>query len=405
MKSSLKEYAIPSLITIILLTVSFILHFKSCGSSMSSPSDIWQGKIDLHRSLYPFTIRYFTTYSTLFLQKLTTLSIRESFFIIQFCLALILGPVFYCFLRRLKFNRVWSNIGVFIFFTSYPMMAAHFEPVHTWDDFWTYLFLILSFSVMVRNRFLLSAICFTLACFSRDQALIFYPVFILALFLFGEEKKLQAKIFYSSLPIIIFGSFLILVWQDPEPKRFELIKFNFENALRTRDTLFSVYISFGFLWLTSIMAIFKLASKEKGKIIRLIFWGGVRTLPINIIITLFFTAARETRILFPPFVFVIPLSLLILEPVHKYLGKTLPRLKRVLLLIVFHALMVGGVYLAWVVFPYFEYRQCANYCREWAGINIGIIIMLILIYSVVPKARLIFDTSITIQNPVDRHSE
>jgi hypothetical protein len=338
---------------------------------MSSPPDIWQGKIDLHRSLYPFTIRYFTTYSTLFLQKLTTLSIRESFFIVQFCLAFILGPVFYCFLRRLKFNRVWSNIGVFIFFTSYPMMAAHFEPVHTWDDFWTYLFLILSFSMIVKNRFLLST----------------------------------AKIFYSSLPVIIFGSFLALVWQDPEPKRFELIKFNFENALRTRDTLFSVYISFGFLWLTSIMTIFKLAGREKDKITRLIFWGGVITLTINTIITLFFTFARETRILFPPFVFVIPLSLLILEPVHKYFRKTLPRLKRVLLLIVFHALMIGGVYLAWVIFPYFEYRQCADYCREWAGINFGIIIMLILIYLVFPKARLVFYTDIARQNPVDRRSE
>jgi len=397
-KDRLKEYIIPFSITSILLTVSFILHFKSCGSPMTSSLEFWQDRMDLHRSLYPFSIRYLTTYSTIIISKLTSFPNRESFYVLQYGLAIIIGPVFYKFLRNLNFSRTWSNVGLFILLTSYPVLAAHFEPVHTWDDFWAYLFLILTFSTIIKNRVGLSFIFYTLACFSRDQTLIFFPIYVLAMFIFSKDKRQITKLIYSILPLAIFGLFLAIVWETPAAKRFELIKFNFENGLRTRDTVFSFYISFGFLWLTVLMTAIRLIHKEKNNITNFIFWGAVVTLPINTIVTLFFTTARETRIFFPPFIFVIPLSLFLLEPMHIYIRRYLSQFKRIILLIFFHGLMLGGVYLARLIFPFFEYRQCSNYCQEWAGINFGIMATLTFIYSISPQMRTVFEDKIISYN-------
>ncbi|UCD94743.1 MAG: hypothetical protein JSU69_01450, partial [Candidatus Zixiibacteriota bacterium] len=154
----------------------------------------------------------------------------------------------------------------------------------------------------------------------------------------------------------------------------------FEHALRTGDTLFSVYISFGFVWVAAAIPIFRSARGLKNAIDRFLVLATVVTVPSNVVLALLFTYARETRIFFPPFIFLIPLSLLILKPTHIFIRKEISRARRVIVLVIFHALMFAGIYLAKIVFPYFEFRQCAGYCHDWAGINLGMIVTLLGIY-------------------------
>jgi hypothetical protein len=386
-KRTVYEYSIPVSITLILLAVSFILHVKACGSPMTAPPEVWQKRIDVHLTRYPFTIRYFTTYSVLFMNKFLSLPYREAFFILQFGLAFVLGPIFYRFLKELKFRKSWANVGLVILFTSYPIMAAHFEPVHTWDDFWTYSLVVLTFYSMLRGRLLAASIFFTLACLSREQALLFYPALILAAYFFAGHISLSRKVLYLLVPAVIFAVFSFAVSETPHPGRFSLVLFNFENALRTSDTLFSFYVSFGFVWVAAAIPIFRSVRGLKNAIDRFLVLAAVVTVPSNVVLTLLFTYARETRIFFPPFIFLIPLALLILEPTHIFIRKELSRQRRVIALVIFHALMFAGIYLARFVFPHFEYRQCANYCREWAGINFGIIATLAGMYVLFPKLR------------------
>jgi hypothetical protein len=313
------------------------------------------------------------------------LPVRESFYILQFTLAFLLGPLFYRFLRQLKFSLNWSRAGVLILFSAYPIMAAHFEPVHTWDDFWVYIFLVLTFTFITRKRLIYSLAFFTLACFAREQSLLFYPVIVLAVFLFFGEMSMGKKILYLLAPLIIYGTFYVIVYQPPADRRFELIVFNFENALRTRDSIFSFYISFGFVWVASIISLVRLARAKKSRIISLLFWGALITFPLNVPLTFFIATARETRIFFPPFVFLIPLSLISLQWIYEFIRGHFSIRRQIIALIAFHALMLSGVFLAKQIFPYFEYRQCASYCQEWAGINLGITVFLLAVYILYSK--------------------
>ena len=95
---SFKNHLTPVVITMVLLAVSFILHFKSCGSPMNLGQELWQEKIDYHLYEYPFKIRLLTTHLVVFISSLFSAPYREVFFVLQYILAAILGPVFYRYL-------------------------------------------------------------------------------------------------------------------------------------------------------------------------------------------------------------------------------------------------------------------------------------------------------------------
>ncbi len=392
MSERVREYIIPISITVLLLTISFILHFKSCGSPLSYSNELSQQRMNLHLTYYPFSIRYLTTYPTLYLHQLTGLSIKASFFTLQFFIAFLIGPVFYNYLKILKFDRNWSNVGVFLLFSCYPIIAAHFEPVHTWDDFWVYIFLILTFSHTVKGNPISSGIYFALACFGREQSLMFYPVLIFSFFLFGDNIKLSRKIIGLLIPVITFGGFYINVMKVTDPIRFKYILYNFEHALRARDALFSFYISFGFIWLAAGMALLFLRHIKKDKIQNLLYYGALYSAPVTILLTFFITKARETRIFFPPFVFLIPLALLILIPLWRFIKEHFTVRSKYIILSTMILVTTGTILFAWIMLPRFEYRQCVNFCREWAGVNLSLIIFIAGFYLIYPKIKDLFNS-------------
>jgi hypothetical protein len=389
MNKRLKEYIIPLAIIIVLLSISFWLQFKSCSSALNMSHEIWEQKLAIHQDHHPLNIRLLTTEGALLISRLTGFHFKESFIILQFVLAFLLGLSFYKFLRRLDFSPGWSNVGLFILLTSYPVMGAHFEPVHTWDDFWTYLFLVLTFSAILKRQFPAATIFFTISVFAREQSLLFYPIFIYGIILFRKESKLTDW-FLIILPVILYLPYYFLNYQPAPMKRFGLIMFNFENSLRTKDSLFSIYISFGFIWITAIVELVtrnRVIQHDKD---RLLYWGGIITTLLTLLLALFLTNIRETRILFPPFIFLIPLSLTLLKAIHNYIHRDLARKMKIAFLLFFHATMFVGILLMRLLIPRFEFRQCVNYCHEWGGINFGLAISILLIYILSRKLRLKF---------------
>ncbi len=380
MKATLKEYAKPVVVTLVALVLSFFLHLKWCGTTMSLSEEIWQKMLEFHLTWYPFSIRYFTSYSVLFLQNAFSLPVRESFFMLQFSLAFVLALVFYRYLRVLSFSQQQSTVGVFLLLSSYPILCAHFEPVHTWDDFWSYLFVTMAVTSVIRGKLGAGMVYFTLGCFAREQTLLFYPVLVVAAGWFSKDVSPLRRTLWLLSPLIVYGAFYGALWQNPDPKRFELIRFNFEHSLRTRDTIFSLFISFGFIWLASATALVRAMDANRGKVSRLLFWGALFTGPATVALTLFFTFARETRIFFPPFIFLLPLALVELTSAYSFIKKTKPLGRRMIQIALFGLLMAIGFLLGKLAFPYFEYRSCGRFAQQWAGLHFGLILNLAAFY-------------------------
>ncbi|MEW5924186.1 MAG: hypothetical protein AB1746_09375 [Candidatus Zixiibacteriota bacterium] len=395
MNNKIREYIPPLFITITLLTISFILHYKSCGSPITADSEVWRSKMEYHLNHAPFSIRFFTTYLVLFISNISGLPNREAFYIIQFGLALFLGPVFYGFLKQLGFEKNWSNIGVVLLMSSYPIIAAHFEPVHTWDDFWVYLFLVFSFMYLLQGRNPAGIIFFILACLVRESTTIFYPVVALAIYKFGGRTTSIKKIFYLSAPVLICGIYYLILWQDSEPERVGFIYYNFANYLRASDSIFSFYISFGFAWAAIIMAWSRLTGSKRNILVDFLYYSSIIMLTLNTFMTIFFTHARETRIFFPPYLFVYPLVLVIIRAVYETIRTDMSKRLRNMMILLIMVLVIIGIPAAYLIFPAFEYRQCANFCRQDVGINLAITVFLLFVWSAFPKARIRFDEMIS----------
>lgn len=361
-------------ITLVVVVLSFFLHWKWCGSYMQFGNDWFVQSHQWRLHDYPYSIRPFMGYSIELLGRLFSLDVKSSFFAIQFSLAGAIGFGFYYFLRQLRLSIGWSRVGLFLVLSAYPILAAHIEPMHTWDDLWAHLFVLLSFLALLKSRLLAGLLWFTLSCFAREQSLIFYgPILVAALMFCGQIPR-RRIVALSTVPVVIYAVYYFIVWQTPDPARYSLILFNFENPLRASDTLFSLFISFGVLWPLSLVA---LVSRNTDPSVRLLKFGTWFTLPATLVLTLFFTNARETRILFPPFVFMIPLAVMALQAIYGYLKPKLSLRFSITALLIIATLMASGVWLGYAAFPEFEYRRCQNFQQMWAGIHFGLIFSLL----------------------------
>jgi hypothetical protein len=383
-----KEYLTPILITLAVLTLSYLLHTKWCGSEMRQSEELWQKRLDLHQTYYPFSIRPFTTYTAIIIKKIFSLQPRESFFILQFFLAAILGPLFYGYLRILSFDRKWANIGVFLLMSAYPILGAHFEPVYTWDDFWVYIFLILTFGSLIKGKMLLSTFFLIVGTFAREQTLLFWPIFALGGYWYCRDYGWWKRTIYLAAPFIIYLPFYYLMWQ-PFPGRTEYIVYNFANYWRGSDSIFSFLISFGFLWPASALAAGQLL-KIKDKLLnsRFLLWGAVLSVLPTLILTFFFTKARETRIFFPPFLFIIPLATIFIQSACDYFRNRMSETTQKILLTSLPIMLAVGIMVSPLIFPKFDFRNCPPFHQQAFGFHLGLMMIMAFYYllrDIMPK--------------------
>jgi len=359
------------------IIVSLILHLKATLSPLLLEPEIWVKAIEYHLSQYPFNIRFPQTHLTLGINQLFGIPLKSAFYILQYILVLILGPLFYNYLKTLGFGRNWSLVGLALLMFSFPILCAHFEPVFTWDDIWMYGFLILTFSALLKNNWLVSSLFFTLGCFAREQMVLFYPIFFLEGMWCRQKLGVRKLSLVLSIPIIIYGTFTLIMYQTADPHRWSLFAYNFENTARVADSVVSLWNSFGFLWLLGAAGAVSAFAKRSEPKFRILFWGAVTALPLTLILGIFFTYVRETRILFPPFVFLIPLALIAL----KNLWEKLPAVKSKAFWIITACsgalLITSGLLIAPYIWPVFDYGSSAMLRRDFAGVQIGLSLLLL----------------------------
>ena len=244
------------------IVVSLILHLKAAWSPLLQEPEIWRRSLELHLNYYPYNIRFPQTQATLLVNRLFGLPLKESFYILQYILAFLLGPLFYNYLKTLGFGRNWSLVGLAALMLSFPILGAHFEPVHTWDDKWMYGFLILTFYALLKSNWLIASLFFTLGCFAREQMVLFYPIFFLE-GIWNRQKLGMKKLLLGLLiPVVIYGLLILLTYQTPDSKRWSLFFYNFENSARAADSVVSLWISFGFIWLLGMAGAVSIFSKR-----------------------------------------------------------------------------------------------------------------------------------------------
>jgi len=322
---------------------------------------------------HPFRLRLFQTHVTNWLHIITGVSLKVTFYSVQYLLAFITGLLFLKYLRRLGFDRFWPHLGMILFFTSLSVMGAHFAPIHTWDDFWMYLLLLLTALSILNSSWYKAAAFFTLGCFARETFLLIYPVFLLFAW---RELKLKSIIKLSVcalVPLLIYGSYLMLYGARPSENSWRFLSYNFENSARTADATVSIVNAFGFVWLLAIGGMAKMNRQVRTAAQEFCFWGVILLLPLNTLLVAFFAILRETRLLFVPFLFVIPIALWFGESMWRSMKTRRSKVRITLAIVPGTTLfLIAGVYLAELIWPVFDYQSSSELRRTFAGINIGL---------------------------------
>ncbi|MCM2272762.1 MAG: hypothetical protein NDJ18_09450 [candidate division Zixibacteria bacterium] len=365
----------PILTLLILTIISILLHATWCGTPMASSETRWQEIVEYHRTFYPFSIRYFTTYLVLGINQLTGLPLRETFFALQYLLMGAAALLFNTFLHRVGFNRGWSLAGMALFLASFPVIFAHSEPVFTWDDGWTYLYLLLATISLINRSLWPAVVCFTLGCFAREQMLLYFPVLVLGVDLFCTGESRRRKLIALLFPLLIYGAFYFATYQSPDQKRFELLAYNFESGPASTNSLFSVFISFGAVWVAWIIGLRKRIDLGQGDgsgaLNKFLRWSSIFAVVPTLLVGLLFASARETRIFFPPFLFVIPVALGWLRSQAKLIESAALKRRR-LMVVTMLSLVAIALAMILTIRPDLDYRNCPDFCYLWGGIHLGL---------------------------------
>ncbi|MBN2227313.1 MAG: hypothetical protein JW763_08105 [candidate division Zixibacteria bacterium] len=378
MTAKQKEYLPVLLLSLVFVVLIFLLHHKWCFSMLSQTDDIWNKRLDIRMTSYPFSTRYFTNYATLYIHRLTSLSILNSFQVVQFTLLFLLGPALYRFLKSIRFSQASALLGLVVFYWSYPIASAFVQPVFTWDEFWTYLFVLLSFTYMFQGNLLIAVLLFIPTLYSRETAVFYYPILLAGGWRYCRNTRNIFKAIYLLLPLLAYLPFYIIIHgthhsgmaKDP----FLVFSYNFESFLRGSDSIFSFLVSFGFLWVAAPVGAWRETFEKNNPFKRFLTHAMLYLAPVTIALVFCRGFARETRMFFPPIVVILPLALFYLRGVSQDIRAISTRFRTILLFISFLLLIWLGIESANWLFPKFDYRGCAKAARLWLGVHFGLIL-------------------------------
>lgn len=368
------EYRSALLLSAFMVAAALFVQFY-WNSMFDVADDGWLFRLRLHQDYYPFSARIFTTYPVIWLGKLLGSRYELAFGLFQYSLYFILGPLLYQYLRRLKIEHLWALGGLVIFYLSYPMIAAFHEPVSTWDDFLQYGALIMAFSFLIAGRLSASTIAFSFGVAAREATILIYPVWALAIWM-KSEKPAMYRLRFMLLPLLVGAALWYFPEKEPAAKGIHSIQENFRDAKWTRNSLYSLFMGLGFLWVMIPLALFSKRVTETLKGTRRFVWlGSLYAPPAVTLVVLFAAYARETRLFFPPFVFVIPLVLVFL---HKYRESYIRYFSRghytSAVLTIGLALWLGRELSLWL-FPHFDYRSALLFAQGIFGGHVAVAIV------------------------------
>lgn len=374
---AISKLLLPIGVTLALAIASYFLHIAGKTTLVQS-SEIWQQRIVLHEEYYPFEARQFTTFTVRMLSKSASIPLVQAFVILQYTLFFCLGLAFYFYLRAIGFSVSWALFGQLLFLGSYPVLCAHFQPIYTWDDFWEYLALILAFYFVLKERLVAAGIVFAIGILARETTIMFYPVF--AFVVLQRTRSLpKQRMSALLLPLIIFIGYMAITLVPPDMRRFINFDKNFLDPAWAKNSIFSFMVSFGVLWVILSASLIADARETFSDFRRsFLVAGALYSVPLVVLTTFTLTLARETRLFFPPFVFVIPLALLFLSDHRKLFTRFYSRWYGLPGLAISVAAFWLGQVVAPLLFPEFEFRAGLRITQIYFGIHLGLAVMFLL---------------------------
>ncbi len=352
------------------------------GSSFSLTPEDWRPSLDLHLRDYPFCMRPFQSYATLALASVSGMAHKDAFFVIQYCLAGLTAYLFYRFLLVLGFGRRWGHVGLAFYLLSFPVLAAHFAPIHTWDDFWLYGFLIATSLALLKHNWPMVALFFFAACLARETATFFFPVLVFMAWQDRHKIRQLLLIICLAAPVAAFLVYMSRFDSAFGPAPWGLLKFNFANSRDAADSIVSLINAFSWLLPAAILGWFLMARRDRSRQEKFLFCGLILYWPVNTAATMALAMVRETRLLFPPFIFVIPLALYAVR--EAWLSGMNRASWRRLALYIFITLALGaaGIWLAYALHPVFAYGSSSVMRRDMAGLSVGLSAAFLLLWLV-----------------------
>ncbi len=379
---SRRDLAAVLLLSVVLAAVSYFVN-QYDGAYLIRSDAVWENNLEFHQTYHPFATRVFTTTLMQIGHEQFGLRLVTAFAIIQYSLFIVLGPLCFVFLRHAGLRRSSSYLGVLVMLTAYPILAAFHMPIYTWDDFWMYGAIMLTFTLAFRARLIIASLVFGVGILARDPIILFYPILVLAVC--QSPGSRATKIIAALSPLVIYFVFIIFAMEPPDQARWMNFSKNFLKPDWAKNTAFSFVAGMGILWLSAPVAGVRLGQTLlRLNIPRLILIGAAFITPLTVLTALTMGLARETRLFFPPVFFALPLSLYLLEYYTRFHKKP-----RSWLLAAGLAAMGAsawlGIQIARFVFPQLEGRTWPAFFQAHLGVNIGlgICFLLFVIYRIV----------------------
>lgn len=372
-----KQKVLVWIVAIVLAGLSLMVHLTS-PSTLSMGEDAWQQKVMYHRDYPILAARPLTTGIVTVANDVLGLGFREGFFSLQFLLYLVCGPVFFLYLHRLGFSFGQALSGMVIFQLSLPTFLAHFEPIHTWDDFWLYLMAPLAMALSLMRLHIPALLAMICSLIGRETSLIILPFWAVIVYREGAGPGWRRAAVYTAGALILSGSLRLILSSGSAVSPELSLGFNFDGLLRTRDTLFSGLVSLGALWLVGLWQ----ASRRSAVAISYEGWlraGAFVTAAGFVSSTLLFGHARETRLLWPPAIFMIPLALIYWRERTQAVRRLFRLHPSWLVVLLSMALLAAWVGLAQLLFGEFEYRSWRDGNWFYCGLHLWLLTIFVLV--------------------------
>lgn len=367
------------LLILFFIALSIIFHTLPCSTPMNGLTDAqWDARVKGHLETYPFFRRLPVTHLVVGLRDLTGLTTRQSFYTLEYLILFIASIFFYRFLRQIKFDFGWSMAGLAVFLASYPVLLGFSEPVHTWDDLWTYAALIYCMSALYRGKMIAAILAFTVALYAREQTLTFYPLFIAGVWLFGGRWKVPMRILFLFIPALLFAPFFLPGWSVPAPAQF-IVDINWGSPGKSANSIFSLIMSFGVIWITWLLGIVAFFSDRLFRADlrnRFLLYGSLYAVAVTLLVVTQVGFMRETRLFFVPFIWVIPVSLWWIRKCHHRMLAAHLWVRGLATAVVITSIVLC-LPLGATLFPVLDYRNCPDICQKWTGVHIAFAITVI----------------------------